>query len=74
MTVDNGTQASFLHAIANLATFHREHEKFYAVSPREQAIVLQRHARTLQALADQWSRAEPVTGQHRSVHSKEPKI
>ena len=60
MTVDKGTQASFLHAIANLATFHREHEKFYAVAPREQAIVLQRHSRTLQALADQWSRTEPA--------------
>lgn len=51
--------APLLHAILNLAAFHREHEKFYASSPREQALVLQRHARTLQALADRWSRAEP---------------
>jgi hypothetical protein len=42
----------------NLTRFHREHEKFYASSPREFAVTLQRHARTLQALADQWSVAE----------------
>lgn len=39
----------------NLTKFHREHEQYYASSPREFAVVLQRHARTLQALADQWS-------------------
>ena len=38
-----------------LTKFHREHEKFYASSPREFAVTLQRHARTLLALADQWS-------------------
>jgi len=49
-----------LRAILNLAAFHRDHEKFYAVAPREQAVVLQRHARTLQALADRWTTTEPV--------------
>ena len=48
-----------LHAILNLAAFHRDHEKFYAVSPREEAVALQRHARTLQALADRWSTVSP---------------
>jgi hypothetical protein len=48
-----------LNAIMNLTRFHREHEKFYASSPRELAVALQRHARTLQALADQWSVTEP---------------
>src|SRR4051794_7158089 len=48
-----------LHTIENLAEFHREHEKFYAAAPREQAIELQRHARTLHALADRWSRPMP---------------
>ncbi len=43
----------------NLTRVHRAHEQFYASSPREFAVVLQRHARTLQALADQWSTAEP---------------
>jgi hypothetical protein len=48
-----------LRAILNLSKFHREHEKFYASSPRESAVVLQRHARSLQALADQWTTSEP---------------
>lgn len=42
-----------------MSRHHREHEKFYAAAPREAALHLQRHARTLQALADQWSTAEP---------------
>jgi hypothetical protein len=53
--------AALLEAMMNLTRFHREHEKFYASSPREFAVILQRHARTLQALADQWSTAEPST-------------
>lgn len=48
----------FLEAVLNLSRFHREHEKFYATSPREVAVVLQRHGRTLQALADRWSTTE----------------
>jgi len=48
-----------LEAMLNLTKFHREHEKFYASSPRELAVMLQRHARSLQALADQWSVIEP---------------
>jgi hypothetical protein len=50
-----------LKAITNLAAFHRDHEKFYSAAPREQAVALQRHARTLQALADRWSTIEPAT-------------
>jgi hypothetical protein len=49
-----------LEAIVNLSRYHREHEKFYASAPREQAVQLQRLARTLLALADQWSGAVPV--------------
>jgi hypothetical protein len=48
-----------LEAMLNMTASHREHEKFYSVSPREQAVVLQRHSRTLHALADQWSTAAP---------------
>jgi hypothetical protein len=44
-----------LEAMANLSAFHREHEKYYSVEPREQAVLLQRHARTLHALADRWA-------------------
>jgi len=54
-------QDALLGAMMNLTRFHREHEEFYASSPREFAVTLQRHARTLLALADQWSTAEPST-------------
>jgi hypothetical protein len=62
MTQTNPTDvAPLLLAILNLSKFHREHEKFYASAPREQAVHLQRHARTLQALADTWSVTSPST-------------
>jgi len=48
-----------LEAMLNLTESHREHEKYYSVSPREQAVILQRHSRALHALADQWSSAAP---------------
>ena len=53
--------APLLDAVLNLSHFHREHEKFYASSPRELAVTLQRHARTLHALADRWAVTEPST-------------
>src|SRR5689334_13383162 len=55
--------AELLGAMSNLTHFHREHEKFYGAAPRETAVVLQRHARTLQALADRWSSAVPEARQ-----------
>jgi hypothetical protein len=51
-----------LEAILNLARFHREHEKFYAQSPLERAIDLQRASRTLKTLADRWSEVVPAEG------------
>jgi hypothetical protein len=48
-----------LDAVLNLSQFHREHEKFYGQEPRAHAVTLQRHARTLQALADRWSKVAP---------------
>ena len=54
-----------LAAVLNLSRFHREHEKFYAEYPREQAVTLQRHARTLKALADRWMRYECLPDQTR---------
>ena len=44
-----------LEAALNLSRCHREHEEFYAGQPREQAVMLQRHVRTLLALADRWT-------------------
>ncbi len=57
MTTD--PHATLLRAMSNLTHFHREHEKYYGAAPRENAIVLQRHARALQALADRWSSTAP---------------
>ena len=61
MTTSTEADTALLEAMMNLTKFHREHEKFYASSPREFAVTLQRHARTLQALADQWSTTEAST-------------
>ena len=51
------TDATFpmLRAILDLAAFHRAHEQFYASEPREHAVRLQEHARTLRGLADDWT-------------------
>lgn len=58
---DHATRESLplLEAMLNMTAFHREHEKFYSVSPREQAVALQRHSRTLHALADRWMVTRP---------------
>jgi hypothetical protein len=56
----NGTRA-LLMMMLNMTATHREHEKFYSVSPREQAVVLQRHSRTLYALADRWMITTPTS-------------
>lgn len=62
MTTTRDTAAEslpMLEAIMNLSRYHRDHERFYASAPRERAVELQRHARTLQALADRWTLVEP---------------
>src|SRR4249920_995525 len=51
--------SALLRAILNLSRFHREHEKFYASAPRQQAVILQGHGRTLCALADRWETIVP---------------
>jgi hypothetical protein len=51
--------AALMDAMLNLTHFHRDHEKYYASAPRETAVTLQRHARTLQALADRWAAPLP---------------
>lgn len=57
--LDEGVLA-VLEAALNLSRVHKEHERFYASSPLETALRVQRHARTLQALADRWATAEPA--------------
>ncbi len=49
-----------LSIVLNLATYHREHEKFYSESPLHDAITLQRASRALKALAERWSVASPA--------------
>ena len=61
MTTSSQASTPLLEAILNLSRFHREHEKFYASSPLATAEQLHRHARTLLALADRWTTAEPST-------------
>jgi hypothetical protein len=60
-TTDTRLDTPLLEAMMNLTRFHREHEQFYASSPREVAVMLQRHARTLRSLADRWLATEPST-------------
>jgi len=59
---DSAHGSPLLDAVLNLSRFHREHEKFYATSPRELALLLQRHARALHALADRWTTTTPSDG------------
>jgi len=55
------TDSDGLLAIAaNLSRYHREHEKYYSEAPLADAISLQRAARSLMALAERWSTAEPA--------------
>jgi hypothetical protein len=49
-----------LAAVKNLSRYHREHEKYYSEAPLTDAISLQRTARTLIALAERWTSAEPA--------------
>jgi hypothetical protein len=54
-------QQQFLEMALNLSKYHREHEKFYAQNPLQQAIALQQASRVLLALADRWQVVEAKT-------------
>jgi hypothetical protein len=56
---DPSGRRALLTMMLNMTATHREHEKFYSVAPREQAVVLQRHSRTRYALADRWMITAP---------------
>jgi len=49
----------FMKVVENLSRFHREHEKFYAKQPLEEAIRIQEFSILLKTLADKWSEVEP---------------
>ena len=50
--------SEFLETILNLSKYHREHEKFYAKSPLECAIQLQKASGILKTLADRWEKVQ----------------
>jgi hypothetical protein len=52
-------QNQLLEMARNLARYHREHEKFYARAPIEEAAALQRTSAALRALAERWSTVDP---------------
>lgn len=52
-------QDQFLEMARNLAHYHREHEKFYARAPLDEAASLQRTSAALRALAERWSTVDP---------------
>jgi hypothetical protein len=60
MTHEASPPPELLKTIANLAAFHREHEKFYAQAPVKQALEVQGASRLLKALAARWSTAQPA--------------
>jgi TPR repeat protein len=55
--------SQLLETARNLARYHREHEKFYARAPLEEAASLQRTSAALRALAERWSTVDPVAPQ-----------
>jgi hypothetical protein len=50
-----------LEVIANLAEFHREHEKFYSQAPLQDAVGLEAQSRILKALAAHWQETQPTS-------------
>ena len=59
---------------ANLSRYHREHEKYYSEAPLTEAIALQRAARTLIALAERWTAAEPAAAPTPSPFAGSPDL
>src|SRR5438270_483358 len=53
------TDAATVHlgALRNIATFHREHERYYTLAGTEAAADLYREANRLRVVADVWLRA-----------------
>jgi hypothetical protein len=63
-----------LEIARNLSQFHREHEKYYSEAALTDAIALQRSARTLLALAERWTSAEPTAAQAASPFAGAPDL
>jgi hypothetical protein len=63
-----------LAVVKNLSHYHREHEKYYSEAPLTDALSLQRTARTLIALAERWTSAEPATEPAPSPYAGAPDL
>lgn len=63
-----------LAVVKNLSHYHREHEKYYSEAPLADAISLQRTARTLIALAERWTSAEPAAEPAPSPYAGAPDL
>jgi hypothetical protein len=63
-----------LAAAGNLSRYHREHEKYYSQAPLADALALQRTARTLIALAERWTSAEPAAAPAGSPFAGSPDL
>jgi hypothetical protein len=62
---DRSTPETLFETVLNPFRFHREHEKFYAEAPLEQAASLQRASRTLKTLAERGRRPSRRHGPRR---------
>ncbi|HEU0025369.1 MAG TPA: hypothetical protein VFQ12_12090 [Thermoleophilaceae bacterium] len=69
-----GSRDGFLDVVLNLARYHREHEKFYAARPLEDALALQRSSRALKALAERWSTVQPAAERPASPYAGAPEL
>ena len=67
--MNDEAQGRFLEMARNLARYHREHEKFYARAPLEEAAALQRTSAALRALAERWSSVDPSQPEVASPYS-----
>jgi hypothetical protein len=63
-----------LTVAGNLSQYHREHEKYYSEAPLAGAISLQRIGRTLIALAERWTSAEPAAAPAASPFAGTPDL
>jgi hypothetical protein len=72
--VSGSGEDGLLAIVRNLSRYHREHEKYYSEAPLADAISLQRTARTLIALAERWTSAEPATAPAASPYAGAPDL
>jgi hypothetical protein len=63
-----------LAVVKNLSRYHREHEKYYSEAPLADAISMQRTARTLIALAERCTSAEPAAEPAPSPYAGTPDL